>query len=134
MVKSKMLVTKQLKEECMYHKQLIEWLKKDPNYHQLATNKLNQILYQTCKLSPKYLLRRTNEKTDGANAPKYKVVPATYADRSKTKRDKAQSKLPIKIVDYMIYKFDLGKESLEMFTNMNLSISYNNVVFVLWSF
>ena len=40
MVITKMLTTKQLKEECMYHKQPVERLEKDPDYQQLTTNKL----------------------------------------------------------------------------------------------
>ena len=71
--------TKQLKEECTYHKQL----EKGPDYQLLTTNKLNQILHQTGELSAEYILRRTNKKTDRANAPKYKVVPAFYSNRSK---------------------------------------------------
>ena len=106
MVITKMLTTKQLKEECMYHKQLVERLEKDPNYQQLTTNKLNQILHQLGELSAEYILWRTNEKTDVSNAPKYKVVPASYVCRSKAKREKAQLELLIKIVDHMIHKFD----------------------------
>ena len=70
MVLSKMMVMEQLKEKCMYHKQLITHLEKDPDYQQLTTNKLNQILHQTSELSIEYILRRTNDKTDGGNAPK----------------------------------------------------------------
>ena len=88
MIISKTLVTKQLREECMYHKQLIARLVNDPDYQQLTINTLKQILHQTCELSPEYRIRRTNEKADGANAPKYKIVPAFYADRNKAKREK----------------------------------------------
>ena len=72
----------------MYHKQLITHLEKDPDYQQLTTNKLNQILHQTSELSIEYILRRTNDKTDGVNAPKYKVVLAFYPDRNKSKKKK----------------------------------------------
>ena len=61
----------------MYHKHLVERLEKDPDCQQLTTNKLNQILHQTGEISPEYHLRRINEKADGSNAPKYKVVPAS---------------------------------------------------------
>ena len=44
------------------------------------------------------------------NAPKYKIIPASYADRSKAKLEKAQLELLIKVVDYMIQKFGLEKE------------------------
>ena len=83
------MITKQLKEECMYHKQLVERLEKDSDYQQLTINKLNQMLHQLGELSLEYLLRRTNEKADGSNAPKYKVVPASYSDRSKGKCEKS---------------------------------------------
>ena len=56
MVITKMLATKQHKEECMYHKQLIERLEKDPDYQQLTINKLNQILHKTSELSPEYVV------------------------------------------------------------------------------
>ena len=81
----------------------------------MTPNKLNQILHQTSELSAEYILRRTNEKADESNAPKYKVVPAFYSHRSKAKREKAQLELMIKIVDYMIQKFDLKKELSDMF-------------------
>ena len=48
------------------------------------------------------------------NAPKYKVVPAFYLDRSKAKHEKAQLELLINVADYMIQKFDIEKEPLEM--------------------
>ena len=98
-----------------YHKQFIERFKKDHDYYHLTTNKLNQILHQTGELSPEYLMRRTNGKTDGANAPNYKVVPASYMDRSKAKRKKAQLGLLIKVVDHMIHKVGLEKELFDMF-------------------
>ena len=115
MMISKMLATKQHKEECMYHRHLIERLTKDPDYQQMTTHKLNRILHQTGKSSPEYLLRRTNEKADGLNAPKYKIVPTSYMDLSKAKRDKAQLELLIKVVDYMTRKFGLEKELSDMF-------------------
>ena len=62
MVISKIMITKQLKEECMCHKQLVEHLIKDPDCQQLTTNKLNQILHQTSELSAEYILRRINRK------------------------------------------------------------------------
>ena len=58
------IVTKQLKDECMYHKQLVVRLESDPDYQQLTTNKLNLILHQSGELSSKYLIRKTNEKCD----------------------------------------------------------------------
>ena len=81
----------------------------------MTTNKSNQILHQTGELSTEYILWRTSEKADGANAPKYKVIPAFYADRSKAKREKAQLELLIKVVDYMIHKSGLEKELSDMF-------------------
>ena len=105
-----MLATKQLKEECMYHKQLVKRVKEDHDYQRSTINKLNQILHQTGELSTKYILLRTNEKADGSNAPKYKVILASYSDRNKAKRQKAQLELLIKVVDDMIQKFDLEKE------------------------
>ena len=115
MVITKMLATKQHKEECMYHKQLIERLEKDPDYQQLTINKFNQILHHTGGLSVEYVLWGTNEKADGANPPKCKVLPASYADRSKAKREKAQLELLINVADHMIQKFGLEKELSEMF-------------------
>ena len=109
------MIIKQHKEECMYHKKLMEHFEKDPDYQQLTTNKLNQILHQTDELSTEYILQRTNEKTDGSNAPKYKVAPASYSNRSKAKREKTQLELLIKVVDHMIQKFDLEKELSDMF-------------------
>ena len=50
---------------------------------------MNQILHQISELSPDCLLWRINEKTDGSNAPKYKVVSAFYSDRSKVKHEKS---------------------------------------------
>ena len=109
------MVIKQYKEECMHHKQLIAYLEKDPDYQQLTTNKLNQILHQTGELSVEYILRRTNEKADGSNAPKYKVVSAYYVDRSKEKREKTQLELLIKVVNHVIHKFGLEEELSEVF-------------------
>ena len=88
MMITKTFVTKQLKEECMYHKQLVESLKKDLDYQQLTTNMLNQILHQTSELSSEYLIWKTNEKYGGANASKYKVITAFYLDQSKAKHEK----------------------------------------------
>ena len=48
----KAMIMKQLKGECMYHKQL----EKDPNYQQLRVNKLNQILHQAGELSAENIL------------------------------------------------------------------------------
>ena len=81
----------------------------------MTTNKSNQILHQTGELSTEYILQRTNEKTDGTNTPKYKIVPASYVNRSKVKRKKAQLELLIKVVDYMIQKFGLEKELSDKF-------------------
>ena len=110
-----MLTTKQHKEEFMYHKQLITRLEKYSDYQLLTTNKLNRILHQAIVLSSKYLIRRINEKADGANAHRYKAVPSSYMDRSKAKREKLQLELLIKIVDYMIQKFDFEKEISDKF-------------------
>ena len=44
----------------------------------LTTNKLNQILHQSGRLSSKYLIQRTNEKYDEPNAHKYKIIIADY--------------------------------------------------------
>ena len=98
----------------MYRRQLIERVMKDPDYQHLTTNKLNRILHQTGELSPEYLLRRTNEKVDGLNAPKYKVVSTSNKDRSKVKRKKAQLELLIKVTDYIVRKFALEKELVDM--------------------
>ena len=49
-----MLATKQLKEECMYHRQHIKRVMKDPDYQHVTNHKLNWILHQTCELSPEY--------------------------------------------------------------------------------
>ena len=49
-------ITEQLKEECMYHMQLVERLKKVPDYQQLTTSKLIQILHQSGELSTKYII------------------------------------------------------------------------------
>ena len=46
------MIKKQFKEECMYHKQLVERLKNDPDHQQLTINKLNQI----GELSLEYLI------------------------------------------------------------------------------
>ena len=73
------------------------------------------MLHQTGELSSEYILRRTNEKTDVSNAHKYKVVPASYMDRSKAKHEKAQLEILINVVDYMIHKLGLVKEHLDMF-------------------
>ena len=81
-----MIIIKQHKEECVYHKQLIYRLEKNPDYQQLKTNKLNQILHQTGELSTDYILRRTNKKYDELNTHKFKVVLADYVDRNKTKK------------------------------------------------
>ena len=77
------MAAKQLKNECIYHKQLITRLWDNHDYQQITTNKLNRILHQMGKLSSKYLIQRIIEKSDGANALKYKVIPAEYSDRSK---------------------------------------------------
>ena len=82
------MITKQYKEECMYHKQLVERLKKDPDYQKLTTNKLNKIFHDSGELSTEFVLRRTNEKAYEVNASKYKVVLVSYADRSKAKHEK----------------------------------------------
>ena len=49
------------------------------------------------------------------NAPKYKVVPASYMDRSKAKRGKAQLELLVNVINHMIQKFSLEKELSDMF-------------------
>ena len=50
------MITKQHKDEFMYHKQLISRLESDPEYKQLTINKLNRILHQSGELSYEYLL------------------------------------------------------------------------------
>ena len=110
-----MLATKQLIVECVYHKQLAERFENDLDFQPLTTNMLNQILHQTGELSSEYILRRTNEKCDGPNAPKFNLIPASNADQSKAKREKVQLELLIKIVDHMIHKFDIEKELSDMF-------------------
>ena len=72
------IVSKQLKEKCMCHKQLISRLENEREYQQLTTNKINQILYQPGELLSACLLQITNEKRDGTNAPKHKIIPADY--------------------------------------------------------
>ena len=76
---------------------------------------MNQILHHTGELSAKYIMQRTNEKADGSNVPKCKVVPASHMDRSKAKREKAQLELLVDVVDHMIQKFGLEKELSDMF-------------------
>ena len=76
-----MSLLEQLKKEHYEHNVLISRLENDPDYNKLSTNKLNQILHQTGELSPKYLLRRTNERSDGPNAPKFKIIPVDYATK-----------------------------------------------------
>ena len=101
MVLAKMVVTKHLKEECMYHKQFISCFENDPDYHQLTTNRLNRILHQTGELSSKYLLWRTNEKYDRMNTPKYKTILADYVDQNKPDI-KNKLNLVTKILDYIM--------------------------------
>ena len=49
------------------------------------------------------------------NVHNYKVVPASYMDRSKAKSEKAQLELLIKVVHHIIHKFGLEKELSDMF-------------------
>ena len=103
-----MMVTKQLKEECMYHSSSISsrewsWLSK------FTTEKLNQILHQSgeCHLNISYeepvrkLMERMLLCTN---------VSADYEDRSKGKRNKKQLYLVVKVVDYINAKFSLENE------------------------
>ena len=89
----------------MYHKQLISRFENEPEYQQLPTNKLNQILYQTGELLSEYLLRRTNEKCDEQNALKYKIIPVDYVKRSKPSNNENKLDLVIKILDHIIARF-----------------------------
>ena len=76
-----MSLLEQLKKEHYEHNLLISRLENYPDYNKLSTNKLNQILHQTGELSPKYLLRRTNKRSGGPNAAKFKIIPADYATK-----------------------------------------------------
>ena len=75
---------------------------------------MNQILHQTGELSAEYIHRRTNEKINRLNAPKYKIIPVNYTNRSKSKNNKKQLELFIKAVDYIIVKFGLENELLNL--------------------
>ena len=61
-------------------------------------------------LSLEYLIRRTNEKANEVNAPKYKIVPALYTYRTKLKHNKEQLELYAKVVDCIFTKFGLENE------------------------
>ena len=77
----------------------------------MTTNKINQILHQSVESSHKYLLRRTIEKYDGSNTPKYKIIPADYMNRNKPSNNKYKLYLVIKILDHMITRPVLENES-----------------------
>ena len=64
----------QLKNEFISHKRFIDILENDPGFHKLITNKLNNIFHESGELSSEFPSRRTNEKTNGPEAGRYKIV------------------------------------------------------------
>ena len=106
-----MSLLEQLKKEHYEHNLLISRLENDLDYNKLSTNKLNQILHKTGELSPKYLLRRTNERSDGPNVAKLKIIMTNYA----TKRSKASTKknieLCIHVLNHIVNKHGIGDET-----------------------
>ena len=109
------MVSKQLKDEYMYHKQLIFHPDNDSEYQQLTTNKLNQISHQASELSFEYFLRRINERYDDLYAPKFKIILLNYTNRNKLSNNKNKLDLIIKVLDRMITKFDLENELSYLF-------------------
>ena len=89
----------QLKKVHYEHNLLISRLVNNPDYNKLSTNKLNQILHRTVGLSPKYLLRKTSEKSDEPNETKFEIIPADYT----TKRHKTSTKKNIELYIQVLY-------------------------------
>ena len=110
MVLVKKINTKQIREECVYHKQLISCFKNEPDYQNLTTDKLNQILRRTGKLPTEYLLQRTNERYDETIAPKYEIILVDHTKQNKPSNNKNELDLVIKVLDHIIFKFDLWNE------------------------
>ena len=105
-----MSLLEQLKKEHYEHDLLMSRLENDPNYNKLSTNKLNQILHQTGELSPKYLLRRTNERSDEPNAPKFKIIPAYYVTKRPKTSTKKNIELCLQVLNHIVDKFGIGGE------------------------
>ena len=100
----------QLKKEHYEHNLLISRLENYLEYNKLSTNKLNQILHQSGELSPKYLLRRTNERSDGPNAAKFKIIPADYATKRPKTSAKQNIELCIQVLNHIVDKLNIGDE------------------------
>ena len=97
------------------HNLLISRLKNDPEYSQLSTNKLNQILHQSGELSPKCLPRRTNERSDGPSAAQFKIIPADYATEQPKTSTKKNIELCIHVLNHIIDKLGIGHEIAYIF-------------------
>ena len=105
-----MSLLEQLKKEHYEHNLLISILENDSDYNKLSTNKLNQILHKTGELPSKYLLRRTNERSDGPNAPKFKIIPADYAKKRPKKSTKKNIELCLQVLNHIVDKLGIGDE------------------------
>ena len=105
-----MQLLEQFKKEYYEHNLLISRLENDPVYNKLSTNKLNQILHQTGELSSKYLLRKTNKRTDGPNAPKFKIIQADYVTKSPKTSIKKNIELCLQILNHIVDKLGIDDE------------------------
>ena len=72
----------------------------------MITHKINKILHDSGELPSHLHIRKTNEKINGSNVGKYKILTQLPNNRN----EKEQLNVIVEIIDYIIKKYKLEDE------------------------
>ena len=89
-----------------HHKDLLTKLGNDHVFQTTTTHKINKTLHDSGEL-PSYLhIRKTNEKIDGLNVGKYRIITQLPTNHN----EKEQLGIIIRVIDYVVTRCGLENE------------------------
>ena len=88
------------------HKDLLSKLENNDVFQSMTTNKINKTLHDSGELPSHLHVRKTNEKIDGPNVGKYKIITQLLTKNN----EKEQLTVINKVIDYIIDKYGLENE------------------------
>ena len=88
------------------HKDLLSKLENDAVFQTMTTNKINKTLHDSGELPSHLHVRKTNEKIDGPDVGKYKIITQLPPIHN----EKEQLAIINKVLDYIINKYGLENE------------------------
>ena len=88
------------------HKDLLTKLENDPVFQTMTTHKINKTLHDSGELPSHLHIRKTNEKIDGPNVGKCKIIAQLPSNHN----EKEQLAVIIKVIDYIVARCGLENE------------------------